>query len=141
VLQILDLYAGIYQQLLAVPVCQVRAQPGLRTSPLAAVPCPACRGAPVTLGVNAKMAWRLADCHVWRCYVCVSLQRHCWQHDSARHGSFTHHVNLYCTFAAGQEEREGEVCGRRLHHHCGGLHPVDRARHPGDGDIGFVIFM
>ena len=29
VLQILDLYAGIYQQLLAVPVCQVRAQPGL----------------------------------------------------------------------------------------------------------------
>jgi hypothetical protein len=30
VLQILDLYAGIYQQLLAVPVCQVRAQFGLR---------------------------------------------------------------------------------------------------------------
>ena len=37
VLQILDLYAGIYQQLLAVPVCQVRAQPGLRPLPLAAV--------------------------------------------------------------------------------------------------------
>ena len=29
VLQILDLYAGIYQQLLAVPVCQVRGQPAL----------------------------------------------------------------------------------------------------------------
>ena len=37
VLQILDLYAGIYQQLLAVPVCQVRAHPGLRTLTLAAV--------------------------------------------------------------------------------------------------------
>lgn len=43
VLQILDLYAGIYQQLLAVPVCQVRAQPGLRMSPFAAVSSPACR--------------------------------------------------------------------------------------------------
>ena len=63
VLQILDLYAGIYQQLLAVPVCQVRAQTRLQTLPLAAVSSPACRKTSVIrfLGVQAAMAWRLAD--------------------------------------------------------------------------------
>ena len=72
VLQILDLYAGIYQQLLAVPVCQVRARPVCAHCPLAAVSSSTWWDVMVisSEGVNAALACSSDPHH------CLRFHRH-----------------------------------------------------------------
>jgi len=120
VLQILDLYAGIYQELLAVPVCQARMTAvGIRAGVQEVSDLGGCTGGPCDFSLKLRLKGE-------------ELQLSCDAPQCPQ-------LSLHPCAATGQEEREGEVCGRRLHHHRGGFCALHRPWHPGKARPGCLL--